>query len=115
MRWTPGASTILDNSEPIIRERIEINSFIPDHAPALTGMAVVDDRLLVITGNRNWRAQENETLVFELPDLRYEGSFYLAFPSFFKTTKFVGDHYILLNYQADDERTLARVFRLERD
>lgn len=105
----------LDTSEPIIRERIEFNSFIPDHAPALMGMAVVDDRLLVITGNRNWRVQENETLVFELPDLHYEGSFNLAFPSFFKTTKFVGDHYILLNYQADDERTLARVFRLERN
>ena len=105
----------LDNSAPIIRERMELNSFVPDHAPALMGMAVVDDRLLVITGNRNWRAQENETLVFELPDLHYKGSFYLAFPSFFKTTKFVGDHYILLNYQADNERTLARVFRLERD
>ncbi len=105
----------LDNSEPLIRDRMEINSFIPEHAPALMRIAVIDDRLLVITGNRNWRAQENEALVFRLPDLHYEGSFYLAFPSFFKTTKFVGDHYILFNYQADDERTLVRVFRIERD
>jgi hypothetical protein len=106
---------VLDNSESIIRERMEINSFIPDHAPALMGMAVVDDRLLVITGNRNWRAQENETLVFRLPDLHYEGSFYLAFPSFFQITKFVGEYYILSNRQADDEKTLVRVFRIARD
>jgi hypothetical protein len=106
---------VLDNSESIIRERMEINSFIPDHAPALMGMAVVDDRLLVITGNRNWRAQENETLVFRLPDLHYEGSFYLPFPSFFKVTKFFGDYYVLLNYQVDNEKTLVRVFRIERN
>ncbi len=105
---------ILDNSEPIIRERMEINSFIPDHAPALMGMAVVDDRLLVITGNRNWRAQENQTLVFRLPDLHFEGSFHLAFPSFFQITKFVGDYYILAG-RADDDRALVRVFRLKRD
>jgi hypothetical protein len=111
-RWR---QNVLDNSESIIRERMEINSFIPDHAPALMGMAVVDDRLLVITGNRNWRAQENETLVFRLPDLHYEGSFYLAYPSFFQTTKFVGDYYILSNRQTDDEKTLVRVFRIERD
>lgn len=106
---------VRDNLEPNIRDRMEINSLIPEHAPALMGMAVVDDRLLVITGNRNWRTQENETLVFRLPDLYYEGSFYLAYPSFFKTTKFVGDYYTLLNYQADDEKTLVRVFRIERD
>lgn len=106
---------VLDNSESIIREKTEINSFVPDHAPALMGMAVADDRLLVITGNRNWRAQENEALVFRLPDLQYEGSFYLAFPSFFQITKFVGDYYVLSNRQADDEKALVRVFRLVRD
>lgn len=106
---------VLDNSESIIRERMQINSFIPDHAPAIMGMAVVDDRLLIITGNRNWRAQENESLVFRLPDLHYEGSFYLPFPSFFQVTKFFGDYYILMNHQANDEKTLVRVFRIERD
>jgi len=105
----------LDNSEPLIRERMETHSFIPDHAPALMSMAVVDDRLVLITGNRNWQAQENETLVFRLPDLRYEGSFYLPFPSFFQQIKFIGDYYVLLNYQPDNEKTLVRIFRLERE
>jgi hypothetical protein len=105
----------LDNSEPIIRDRVEIDSFNPDHAPAIMGIAVVDDWLLVLTGNRNWQIQENETLVFRLPDLHHEGSFYLAFPSFFQITKFVGDYYILSNYQPENEKTLVRVFRIERN
>jgi hypothetical protein len=106
---------VLDNSEPIIRERMQINSFIPDHAPAIMGLAVIDDWLLIITGNRNWRAQENLTLVFRLPDLHYDGSFDLPFPSFFQVTKFYGDYYILMDHQIDNEKTLVRVFRIERD
>jgi len=106
---------ILDNSESAVKERMEIDSLIPDHAPALMGIAVIDDQLLVITGNRNWRGRENETLVFRLPDLRYEGSFFLAFPSFFQITKFVGEFYILSDHQAENERALVRIFRIKRD
>jgi hypothetical protein len=104
---------VLDNSGPDIRRRMEIESYIPDHAPAIMEIAVVKDRLLIITGNRDWRKQENETLVFRLPDLQYEGSFSLAFPSFFQVTKYVGEYYISANLQADDEKTLVRIFKIE--
>jgi hypothetical protein len=40
---------------------------------------VVGDRLLVITGNRNWKKGENGTLVYQLPFLEYEGSFFIPF------------------------------------
>ena len=55
--------------------------YIPPHAPALMGVKVMGDRLLVITGNRNWEKKENEVLVYSLPTLEYEGSFFIPFPN----------------------------------
>jgi hypothetical protein len=40
---------------------------------------VVGDRLLLVTGNRNWKKGQNETLVYRLPSLEYEGSFFIPF------------------------------------
>jgi hypothetical protein len=56
-------------------------AYIPPHAPALMGVKVIKDRLLIITGNRNWEEDKNEVLVYRLPSLEYEGSFYIPFPN----------------------------------
>ena len=55
--------------------------YIPPHAPALMGIKVKGDWLLIITGNRNWKKGENEVLVYRLPSLSYEGSFFIPFPN----------------------------------
>lgn len=55
---------------------------IPPHAPPLLGIKVIDDRLLIITGNRDWDKGKNETLIYKLPNMEYEGSTYIPFPNF---------------------------------
>ncbi len=106
---------VLDNSPSMIRQRMEIDSYIPEHAPTFMSMAVIEDWLIVITGNRNWRTRENEAFVFRLPDYRYEGSFFLPFPSFYQTTKFADDYYILQEYQPKIDRALLRIFQFKKD
>jgi hypothetical protein len=64
--------------EPIFKILRQVTE-IPHHAPPLQDIKVIEDRLLIITGNRNWDKEENETLVYHLPDMKYEGSFYLPF------------------------------------
>jgi hypothetical protein len=55
---------------------------IPPHAPPLQGIKVVDDWLVIITGKRNWEKGENMAIVYKLPSLKYEGSFYIPFPNY---------------------------------
>jgi len=59
--------------------------YIPAHAPALMGIKVRGDLLLIITGNRDWKKEKNEVLVYRLPSLSYEGNFYIPFPNQLKT------------------------------
>jgi hypothetical protein len=68
--------------------------YIPPHAPALMGIKVRGDWLLIITGNRNWKKGENEVLGYSLPSLRYEGSFFVPFPNDL-STKWYDDYYML--------------------
>lgn len=67
--------------------------YVPPHAPALMGIKVVGDRLIIITGKRDWEKQENETLVYRLPSLEYEGSFSIPYPNLV-TTRWYGDFYV---------------------
>ena len=74
-------------SEPsIIKNLYKTILYIPSHAPALMGIKVRGDRLLIITGNRNWKKGENEVLVYRLPSLSYEGSFFIPFSNQLRTT-----------------------------
>jgi len=68
-------------TEPIIKNFYKSVLDIPPHAPALMGIKVRGDWLLIITGNRNWKKEENEVLAYRLPSLRYEGSFFIPFPN----------------------------------
>src|SRR4030042_7049527 len=67
--------------------------YIPPHAPALMGIKVAGDRLIIITGKRDWEKQENEALVYRLPSLEYEGRFAIPHPNLL-TTRWYGDFYV---------------------
>jgi hypothetical protein len=72
-------------TDPRLKGRFTETLHIPPHAPALMGIKVIDDRLFIITGNRNWKRKENEVLVYSLPSMKYEGSFFIPFPNLLQT------------------------------
>lgn len=86
------------NSETpeILKQRTKSILYLPPHAPALMQSMVVGDHLLLITGKRNWKKGENETLVYRLPDLHYEGSFDIPYSNIQKT-KWCEPYYINVN------------------
>ncbi|MGE5342000.1 MAG: hypothetical protein ACM3SY_11035 [Candidatus Omnitrophota bacterium] len=49
----------------------------PKTAPVLRDIDIFGDWLLITTGKRNWDTFENEVLVYRLPSLSYEGSFFI--------------------------------------
>jgi len=77
----------------ILKQRMKSILYIPPHAPALMQSMIVGDHLLLVTGKRNWKKGENETLVYHLPELRYEGSFDLPYSNTQKT-KWCEPYYI---------------------
>jgi len=92
------------NSETpeMLKQRTKRILFIPPHAPALMATMVLNSHLLVITGKRNWQKGENETLVFRLPDLQYEGSFDIPYSNCQKT-KWSAPFYINVNTVKKEE------------
>lgn len=93
---------VASETPEILKQRIKSTLYIPTHASALMGTMVVGDRLLVITGNRNWKKGENETLVYKLPSLEYEGSFFIPFSNY-QNTKWYDPYYINVNRIKKDE------------
>lgn len=83
-------------TDPILKNYYESILYIPPHAPALMGIKVTGDWLLITTGNRNWKKRENEVLVYRLPSLRYEGSFFIPFPNRL-LTKWYDGYYMIRN------------------
>jgi hypothetical protein len=92
----------LSQTPEILKQRIKSALYIPKHAPALMDGMVVGDHLLLITGKRNWKKGENETLVYHLPDLRYEGSFDLPYSNIQKT-KWCEPYHVNVNTVKKDE------------
>jgi hypothetical protein len=72
---------VATDTDPILKRRFTETLYIPPHAPALMSIKVMGDRLFVITGNRNWQRKENEVLVYSLPAMIYEGSFFIPYPN----------------------------------
>ncbi|MBD3155357.1 MAG: hypothetical protein GF368_01745 [Candidatus Aenigmarchaeota archaeon] len=87
---------------------------IPPHAPALQGIKVIENWLLVITGNRDWEKKENEVLVFLLPSLEYKGCFKMPFPTAPYLNLIWGPGYFssrsLIQHE-DEYMTLYEIFR----
>jgi hypothetical protein len=81
------------DTDPRLKGRFADTLYIPPHAPALMGLKVIGDRLFIITGNRNWKRRENEVLVYSLPTMKYEGSFFIPFPNL-QQTQWYDKYYI---------------------
>jgi len=93
----------LSEEDPILKNYYKFILYIPPHAPALMGIKVIKDWLLIITGNRRWEEEENQVLVYRLPSLKYEGSFFISFPSLFHfSTKWYDDYYIIRKHIEKD-------------
>lgn len=72
-------------TDPILKAYFRSSLYVPDHAPALMGIKVVGDRLVIVTGKRDWEKEQNEALVYRLPSLEYEGSFAIPYPNLLLT------------------------------
>lgn len=106
----------LSKEDPILKNYYKFILYIPPHAPALMGIKVIKDWLLIITGNRNWEKGENEVQVYRLPSLRYEGSFFIPFPSLRHFgTKWYDDYYIIRRYieKNEDYYSSYEIYKLE--
>jgi hypothetical protein len=84
----------LSETDPRLKSFYKSILYIPPHAPPLMRIKVRKDWLLIITGNRDWKKGENEVLVYRLPSLKYEGSFFIPFPNLL-LTKWYDDYYII--------------------
>jgi hypothetical protein len=102
------------DADPRQKGRFTETLHIPPHAPALMGLKVMGDRLFIITGNRDWKRKENEVLVYRLPSLKYEGSFFIPFPNLL-LTQWYDDYYITrtLVKKGDDYYISYEVYRFE--
>jgi hypothetical protein len=100
--------------DPRLKGRFTETLYIPPQAPALMALKVTGDRLFVITGNRNWKRRENEVLVYSLPSLKYEGSFFIPFPNLL-LTQWYGNCYITrtLIKKDDDYYSSYEIYRVE--
>ena len=107
---------VLSETNPILKNYYKYILYIPPHAPALMGIKVIKDWLLIITGNRNWKKGENEVQVYRLPTMRYEGSFFIPFPNLFHfSTKWYDDYYIIRKHieKNGDYYSLYEIYKLE--
>ena len=80
-------------TDPRLKSYYKDILYVPPFGPALIGLKVVGDRLIIVTGKRDWAKQENEALVYRLPSLEYEGSFPIPYPNL-QTTRWDDDFYI---------------------
>jgi hypothetical protein len=81
-------------TDPVLKGYYRDILYVPPHAPALMGIKVVGDRLVIVTGKRDWEKQENEALVYRLPSMAYEGSFQIPYPNL-HSTRWYDDFYVI--------------------
>jgi len=105
---------VLSETSPILKNFYKFILYIPPHAPALMGIKIIRDWLLIITGNRNWKKGENEVLVYRLPSLIFEGSFFIPFPNR-QMTKWYDNYYIIrkLIKKDDDYYSSYEIYMVE--
>ncbi len=89
--------------------------YIPPHAPALMGIIVKDDYILVITGKRDRKAGTNEILVYQLPSLEFQGRMELPYPDFYQRSKWLDPFYITARTIKDGDEFLSlfEIYRIE--
>jgi hypothetical protein len=106
---------VVSDTDPMLKGRFTDTLYIPPHSPALMGIKVIDDRLFIITGNRNWQNRANKVLVYSLPSLEYGGSFFIPFPNLPTQTQWYERYYILrtLIKKNDDYFSSYEIYRVE--
>jgi hypothetical protein len=62
--WQRYAESESPSLPPSFKNFYKTILYVPPHAPALMGIKVRGDHLLIITGNRNWKKGKNEVLVY---------------------------------------------------
>ena len=92
-----------DELPQVLKSQLTYDYFKPAKAPPLMDLKVIGDWLLIITGNRDGNRKRNETLVYRLPSLDFEGIMWLPFPSAPELNLRWGDGYYYLYGEVDDE------------
>ena len=107
---------VRDETDPLLKSYYQDILYVPPNAPALMGIKIVGDRLILITGKRDWERQENEALVYRLPALEYEGSFSIPYPNL-QTTRWSDDFYVVerLAKRDDDFFYAWEIYRIRFD
>jgi hypothetical protein len=85
---------VLSQTSAQIKRLLKQILHIPPYAPALMGIKVIEDKLIIISGKRDWDEQENEALVYSLPAFKFEGSFSIPYPNMLRT-KWYDKYYII--------------------
>ncbi|MBN1274134.1 MAG: hypothetical protein JXB26_17865 [Candidatus Aminicenantes bacterium] len=104
---------VLGETSPELKSYFKHILYVPPLAPALMGIKVMEDRLIIITGKRDWEKQENEALVYRLPQMAFEGSFSIPYPNLLRT-KWYDDIYIIekLIKKNDDYSYYWEIYRI---
>lgn len=105
---------VLGETDSRIRENFNQILYIPPHAPALMGLKVIHNYLIIITGNRNWDKGENQSHVYRLPSLEYEGNFFIPFSNRLRI-QWIDGYYITKNLinKKDEPRFSVVIYRIE--
>lgn len=85
---------VIGETSPELKSYYRHILYLPSHAPALMGIKVMEDRLIIITGKRDWKMEKNEALVYRLPHMKFEGSFAIPYPNLLRTKWY--DHIYIL-------------------
>lgn len=100
------------DGQPQMFKMLKFENLKPAQAPPLMSLKAIGDWLLVITGNRDGNRKSNETLVYRLPSLEFEGTLWLPFPSAPELNLRWGDgYYYIYGEHDDEERQLVQFYR----
>lgn len=74
-----------------------------EFSPPLRCLKIIDDRLYIVTGIRNWEQEKNKVFVYRIPEMIYEGNFYIPYPNGpFLLPKWEDPYYIFSNLRLID-------------
>lgn len=95
-----------------IKKAVKLICYIPSYPPPIQGIKVLKNWLLVTTGKRKWNEGKNLVLVYCLPELKYEGSFYIPFPGYGMKPKWLGKYYIT-NEMSEGYKSKYTIYQVE--
>ncbi len=97
----------------LLKKSLKYLCYFPSYPPPVQGIKVIKDWLLVITGKRKWNEGRNWTLVYRLPELSYEGSFYIPFPDYGLEIKWIDGNYYITRKVLEGENVKYSIYRVK--